>query len=626
VSASVAAARAVLAAPARRLDLFWPMLRALLWGTIGFFGGSLVTAVVSGSAVASQGPVLVGYILGTLGWVLGSGAWEGWVRPWFGYDDTWDQGHGAQRYLRFNADHKVVGVQYLVTSFVVFIVAGLFAMAMRVELTTPQLDFFSTPQDYNSVVGVHGTLMIFAVAVVAIVGGFGNYLVPLMLGAEDMTFPKVNGASWWFVLPGVLAILLSPLLGGFETGWTGYAPLGAMGTAGQTLYYLGIITLGISSLLTAVNVLATTIYLRAPGLTWGRIPMFVWSMVFTAILALLWLPVVATAMVMGLLDRLGPTQFFSGENGLPLLWQDLFWLFGHPEVYIIMLGAWGIWLEIVPVMSRKTLFGYRWALIGFTGITALSSSVWVHHMFAAAGSVRWIPFMATTELISVPTGLMYLVVLGTLWRGRIRLTAPMLFTLFSIANFLVGGSSGIFLADVPADLQLQDTFFVVAHFHYTIVGGMVFAFLAGLHYWFPKVTGRVYSERWAKINAWWLFAFFNLTFFPMFLSGIAGMNRRIAEFLPYLESLNVVTSIGGFLFGIGFLITIVNLSASWASGRRAADDPWGGQTLEWRTSSPPPKENFASEPVVNSDFYRYGDDPPEDRPSDRPPRASGKPA
>jgi cytochrome c oxidase subunit 1 len=588
------------------LELAGPMLRALLWGIAGFALGALATAAVTGTTVADERAVTVGYLIGALGWIGGGGAWEAWVRPWFGYPDTWAEGFGAARYLRFATDHKVIGVQYLVSSLLALGAAGLFAMVMRAELLTPEIDVVGTAQTYNAFVGVHGTLMIFSVAVVAIVGGFGNYFVPLMIGAEDMTFPKLNGVSWWFVVPGVLAILLSPLMGGFETGWTGYQPLGSTGTSGQILYYLGTITLGISSLLTAINVVATTVYLRAPGLSVGCIPMFVWSMVFTSILALLWLPVVTAGFLLALSDRLVPTGIFSAEGGLPLLWQDLFWLFGHPEVYIIMLGAWGLWLEIVPVMSRKSLFSYRWALAGFGGITLLSSMVWVHHMFTAAGSVRWIPFMSTTELISIPTGLMYLVVIGTLWKGRIHLTTPMLFALFSILNFLIGGATGIFLADVPSDIQLQDTFFVVAHFHYTIVGGMIFAFLAGLHYWFPKITGRRYREGWGKLSAWWLFVFFNLTFLPMFASGIEGMNRRIAEYLPYLQPLNVVTSVGGFLFGIGFLIVAANLIGARRSGPPAESDPWGGQTLEWRTSSPPPRENFAREPVVTAGFYTYG--------------------
>jgi len=628
VTASRPVADTLPAARPAWLDLLGPILRATLWGLAGFGAGALVTAVAFGGGPFGERSIAVGFVAGTLGWVLGGGAWEAWVRPWFGGSSSWDEGVGTARYLRFATDHKVIGIQYLWAAGLAFLLAGLIALAVRLELLTPAVDVFGTAQNYTSFVGVHGALMIFAVAVVAIVGGFGNYFVPLLVGAEDMTFPSLNGLSWWFVVPGIVAILASPLLGGFQTGWTGYAPLAADSPPGQSLYYLGILSLGISSLLTAINVIATTVYLRAPGLTWGRLPMFSWSMLFTAVLSLMWLPVVTVAMFLGLLDRLVPTNFF-GATGLPLLWQDLFWLFGHPEVYIIMLGAWGIWLEVIPVFARKTLFGYRWALLGFLGITFLSSAVWVHHMFATVGEVRLIPFMTTTELISIPTGFMYLVTIGTLWQGRIRLRTPMLLVLFSMLNFLVGGATGIFLADVPSDLQLTDTFFVVGHFHYTIVGGMIFAWLAGLHYWFPKFSGRMYSERWGRISAWWLLISFNLTFLPMFVSGIEGMNRRVASYLPYLADLNVITSIGGFLFGIGFVIPLVNLAWSWRFGPRAAADPWAGRTLEWRTSSPPPRENFHPEPVVTSDFYGYGTVEPEPplfgRPKEPKPAEGGRP-
>jgi cytochrome c oxidase subunit 1 len=483
-------------------------------------------------------------------------------------------------------------------------------MAMRLELFTPELSLFATKQAYNSAFSIHGTLMLFAVAVIAIVGGFGNYFVPLMVGADDMTFPELNGFSWWFVLPGVVAVLLSPLLGGFQTGWTGYAPLSAADASGQILYFLGVFTLGVSSLLTAINIIATTIYMRAPGLTWSRLPMFVWAMLVTSVLNLLWVPVIGTAMMMGLADRLIPTHFFDGQ-GIPLLWQDLFWIFGHPEVYIIMLPAWGIWLEIIPVFARKTLFGYRWAVAGFLGVVFLSSYVWTHHMFTTVPDNRLIPFMTTTELISIPTGFMFLCALGTLWQGRIRLTTPMLFVLMSLFNFLIGGLTGVFLADVPADFQLHNTYFVVAHFHYTIIGGMVFAWFAGLYYWFPKYTGRMYSEFWGKVNAWWVFIGFNAAFFAMFLSGIEGMNRRVAVYLPYLTEINQWTSIWSWLLGLGFVIPMASFVYRWAFGPEAGPNPWRAKTLEWQTASPPPHGNFERVPLVTTDFYGYGDVEPE---------------
>lgn len=589
------------------LDALGPLLRGILWGIIGFLLGAELAAWLSGGAFMSELSLAIGYGVGLLGWLLGVGAWEAWVKTWFGFPGTWDEGLGAARYLRYNTDHKVVGLQYLLTSAGAFAAAGLVAMLLRAELLTPNLNVFPNSGTYNTAVGVHGTLMIFAVAVVAIIGGFGNYFVPLMVGAADMVFPKVNAVSYWFVPVGVLAVLLSPLVGGFQTGWTGYAPLSAQDAEGQVLYFLGVLTLGTSSLLTAINVIATTVYLRAPGMTLSRLPLFVWSMLVTAILAVLWIPVVTTAMLMGLFDRLVPTNFFKAI-GAPVAWQDLFWLFGHPEVYIIMIPAWGIWLEIIPVMSRKSLFGYRWAVSGFLAVLILSSAVWAHHMFTSVEQQRLIPFMITTEAISIPTGFAYLAGIGTLWQGMIRLNAPMLLTLMSMFNFLIGGVTGIFLADVPGDLQLHDTYFVVGHFHYTIVGGMIFAWFAGLYYWFPKFTGRMYNERWGTVHAWVMVIAFNALFFGMFFLGMQGMNRRIAMYLPSLQGINVWTSIWGFIFGASFLIPLINFVYSWVRGPRAPANPWNARTLEWQTLSPPPHHNFERPPVLTWDMYRYGDE------------------
>lgn len=583
-----------------------PTIRAVLWGVIGVFAGMAITALLSGTSLVTERSGVIGFIFGLTGWMLGAGMWEGVVLPWLGKPGRWDEGSGIGRYFRFHTDHKVIGLQYLMASGLTFLLAGLMAMAIRYNLMTPDLTLFPTAQSYNTFMGAHGSLMIFAVAVVAIIGGFGNYFVPLLVGADDMVFPKLNGASYWFVPAGVLAIALSPLWGGFQTGWTGYAPLSAEDASGQILYFLGVFALGLSSMFTAINVIATIVYLRAPGLTWGKLPMFAWAMLTTSILNLIWVPVVGTDMIMGLLDRVVPTQFFNAE-GLSLLWQDLLWLFGHPEVYIIMLPAWGLWLEILPVMSQKTLFGKKWAIAGFAGVTVLSSIVWTHHMFTTTGDARLIPFMTTTELISIPTGFMYIAALGTIWGGRLRLNTPTLFVLMSLFNFLIGGLTGVFLSDVPGDFQFHNTYFVVSHFHYTILGGMVFTWLAGMYYWFPKFSGRMYNELWGKISAWGIFIFFNLTFAGMQIAGIEGMNRRVAVYLPYLQSINIWVSVSAFLLGLSFAIPVVNFAYSWAKGRIAAANPWQGQTLEWHTSSPPPHGNFDETPLVAKDFYDYGE-------------------
>jgi cytochrome c oxidase subunit 1 len=587
-------------------DHIKPTLRAFLWGVIGVFAGMALTALLMRTPLVTEQSGIFGFLLGLIGWLLGSGMWEAVVLSWFGSENKWDQGQGVGRYFRFNTDHKVIGLQYLFTSVIAFLLAGLMAMALRYNLMTPELNLFPSAQAYNTFMGIHGSLMIFAVAVVAIVGGFGNYFVPLLVGADDMVFPKLNGASYWFVPAGVIAILISPLWGGFQTGWTGYAPLASTDGSGQTLYYLGVYALGLSSIFTGINVIATIIYLRAPGLTWKRLPMFAWAMLVTSLLNIIWVPVIGVDMIMGLLDRAVPTQFFNA-NGIPMLWQDLFWLFGHPEVYIIMLPAWGLWLEILPVMGQKTLFGRKWVLAGLIGITALSSVVWTHHMYTSTDDTRLIPFMTTTELISIPTGFMYIAALGTMWGARLRLKTPLIFVLMSIFNFLIGGLTGVFLSDVPGDWQLHNSYFVVSHFHYTILGGMVFTWLAGMYYWFPKVSGRMYNELWGKISAWAIFIFFNLTFTGMQVAGVDGMNRRVASYLPYLQNINIWISICAFLLGLSFVIPFINFTYSWAKGKRAAANVWGGKTLEWQTTSPPPHENFLEIPLVTGDFYDYGE-------------------
>ncbi|MBE3557103.1 MAG: cbb3-type cytochrome c oxidase subunit I [Firmicutes bacterium] len=585
-----------------------PVLRGMVWGGIAFALLNFFVIAIQRpeyGALVSEVSVSVGMGGALIGWLLGIGGYETWLLPWFGRPAAWREPEGWQRYFSFSTDHKVIGIQYLITATGTFLVAGMVAMAMRYNLMTPSLNLFPTSVAYESAVSIHGTLMLFAVSVVAIVGGFGNYFVPLMIGAKDMVFPRLNGISYWLIPFGVLTILLSPLLGGFVTGWTGYEPLAARSPSGQIFYYIGVFTLGLSSLLTAVNVIATTVFLRAPGVTWGRLPMFVWAMLVTSLLNLYWVPSIGTTFILGLLDRLVPTDFF-GQGGLPLAWQSLFWLFGHPEVYIIMLPAWGIWLEVLPVFARKTLFAQRWALIGFIVIMLMSNLVWAHHMFTDMGNAEMIPFMLFTELISIPTGFMYLVALGTMWRSRIRLTTPMILVLMSLFNFLIGGLSGVFLADGPVNLAVHDSYFVVAHFHYTIIGGMVFAWLAGMYYWLPKITGHAINEVWGKINAVAIFIGFNATFGQMFLAGMHGMNRRIALYPAYLAHQNLWISISAFVLGAAFASTMVNFGIAWVRGRQVGANPWDAKTLEWKTASPPPKENFEEIPVVTEGFYGYG--------------------
>ncbi|MBX6350422.1 MAG: cbb3-type cytochrome c oxidase subunit I [Clostridia bacterium] len=581
-----------------------PLLRAVVWAAVGYLLGAGATVGLAGGSFLDDLPVIVGYAVALLAWILGIGGWEAFVVPWFGGPYRLDEGTGRSRYFRFNTDHKVVGIQYLVTALATLLLAGGLAMLMRLELMHPGFQVFGGPEMYNQVVSLHGSLMIFAVAAVGIVGGFGNYVVPIMIGAEDMAFPRLNAVGYWFVPMGVLAFLSGPLLGGWESGWTAYAPLSDTDGTGQVAAVLGILTLGISSVTGGINLLATVHHMRAPGLDWRRLPVFVWSMVVTAVLNVAFVPFVGTAMVLVALDRVAGTNFFT-KDGLPLVYQDLFWIFGHPEVYILILPGFGIVLELLPVFARKTLYGYRWIVGGLLAVMLMSMTVWDHHMYTTGiSNARLVPFMTTTELISVPTGLVYLAALGTIWGGRIRLTTPMLFALGFLFNFLIGGLTGVFLADVALDFQMQDTFFVVAHFHYTIMGGMVFALMAGIYYWFPKMSGRMYNEALGKVHFWWMFLAYNATFLPMFWAGVLGMNRRVADYLPYLEPVNEWVSVAAFTLGASFLLPAVHLVYVWARGPEAAMNPWASRTLEWTIPSPPPKENFREAPAI-VDFYDY---------------------
>ncbi|MDT7948677.1 MAG: cbb3-type cytochrome c oxidase subunit I [Thermoflexus sp.] len=586
---------------------FYPILRGLLLGVIGYLLGAGAFALATGQGLTSEPALVLGYALGLIGWLLGVGLWEVWAREWLGWPAHREEPEGWARYFRFTTDHKVIGVQYLVTFIGVLLLGGLLAMLMRLELMQPGLQVFANRDQYNTVMSLHGIFMI-AVAVATIIGGLGNYLVPLMIGARDMAFPRLNALSYWLVPPAALALLSSPLVGGFDSGWTAYPPLSVTNATGQVLFNLAFITVGLSSILGGLNFLTTIIFLRAPGMTWGRLPIFVWSIFLTSILSLIATQFVATALLMVLFDRVVGTGFFNpAKGGDPLFYQHVFWFYSHPAVYIMIVPAFGVILEILPHFARKPLFAYRWAVGGFMGIVGLSFLVWAHHMFTSGMPYfLHLPFMATTELISVPTGLVFLAALGTIWQGRLWLRTPMLIAMAFLWNFLIGGITGIFLADVPTDFHFQDTYFVVGHFHYTIMGGMIFALIAGIYYWFPKITGRMYDERLGRIHALWLFLAYNSTFLPMFWAGLYGMNRRIADYPPYLAGVNIWVSISAFVLGASFAFFVVHLAYAWARGPRAVANPWQARTLEWQTSSPPPVENFPVLPRVVGDPYGYG--------------------
>jgi cytochrome c oxidase subunit 1 len=586
-----------------------PLARGLLCGSIGFGIGAGLVAILR--AAAGRDPwslelsFTFGYALGLAGWLFGVGVWERWGREWFGLA-TKDGPTRWPRYFAFTTDHKVIGIQYLVTFLLLFLVAGLFAVLIRIQLLQPT-DPVLGEDTYNRVMSLHGIIMI-AVAVAAVIGGFGNYFVPILIGAEDVAFPRVNALSFWMVPPVAVLLLAAQAVGGWDSGWTAYPPLSVQNASGQLFFNLAIITFGLSSILGGLNFLATIIGLRAPGMTWGRLPIFVWSMFSAAILALLFTQFLAAAMLMITLDRIADTSFFSAEaGGEPLLYQHVFWFYSHPAVYIFVLPGLGVTLEILSHFSRKPLFAYRWAVGGLLGILALSGVVWAHHMFVSGMDHRLVaPFLVMTEIISIPTGFVFLSALGTIWMGKLWLCTPMLFALSVVFNFLIGGVTGIFLADAPTDVNLSDTYFVVAHFHYTIIGGEIFALFAAIYYWFPKMTGRMYNERLGQLHFWLMFLAFQATFLPMFWLGLHGMNRRVATYMPDLQDVNVFVSVMSFIMAASFLPFVFNMLRTLVWGPKAVADPWRARTLEWQVSSPPPVENFPAPPVVSGHPYDYG--------------------
>jgi cytochrome c oxidase subunit 1 len=517
---------------------------------------------------------------------------------------TWKEG----RVLSWvtTVDHKRIGVLYLVTAFGFFLAAGVMALLMRAQLSQAD-NHFLTRDSYNELFTIHGTTMIF-LFIVPMLAGFGNFLVPLMLGARDMAFPRLNAATYWLFLLGGLVLLGSFFAqgGAARSGWTAYTPLSSEGFSpghGQDLWILGIHLTSLASLAGAINFIVTIHNMRAPGMTWMRIPLFVWAIEAYAVLLVLALPTVSAAATLLLLDRQAGKEFFAPENGGSLLWQHMFWFFGHPEVYIMVLPAMGIVSEVIPVFSRKPIFGYKAVAFSTIGIAFASMLVWAHHMFTV-GLPTWLQgwFLVTSFSVAIPTAIKIFNWLATLWRGHLIFRAPLLFALGFIALFTMGGLSGIVLATFPIDYQAQDTYYVVAHLHYVLFGGTVFGIFAGLYYWFPKITGRMYSERLAQWHFWLLFAGFNAAFLPQHMLGLMGMPRRVYTYERggLFEWYNLVSSVGSFIMGLAILIFLVNAIRSWRGGPRVGSDPWKADTLEWYAASPPAAHNFDRVPYVSS--------------------------
>ncbi|MGI8802183.1 MAG: cytochrome c oxidase subunit I [Solirubrobacteraceae bacterium] len=602
----------------RRLLLGPGWIRAV-WMTALFaaLGIGLVTGLraIAGWEVWSWPPLItVAFLtMAPLGFLSGIGAFDYWVRYMVGSATQPEDhsGHGARSwkdYFRVNTDHKVIGVQYLVTTIFFFLVGGMLAMLVRAELARPGTQFVD-PQTYNGLFSVHATLMIFLFVIPAF-AGLANFVVPLMLGAPDMAFPRLNALSFWLLPIAGLMMLASFFApgGSFASGWTAYAPLSTSSPIGQDFFTIGVQFAGASSIATALNFLVTIITMRAPGMSFFRMPLLVWANFSTSLLVVIATPFIAASQFFVLLDRsLGFNFFVAGKGGDVLMYQHVFWFYSHPAVYIMMLPGFGIISEILAVKSRKPIFGYRMMAFSLLAIVALGFTVWAHHMFTA-GVQTWIrvPMMITTCIIAVPTGIKIFSWLATLWRGVLHLDTPMLFALGFLTMFTLGGISGVMLAMVPFDLHVSKTYFIVAHIHYVLFGGSLFTIYAGVYYWFPKMTGRMFDERLGKIHFWTTFVGFNVTFGPMHLIGLQGMPRRVADYSAQFATWNLVISMASFVIGLSTLVFVYNMVTSWRGGPRAAANPWRALTLEWQVSSPPPIFNFDALPTVVGGPYEYG--------------------
>jgi len=502
-------------------------------------------------------------------------------------------------------DHKKIGIMYFVATFIFFILGGVEALLMRLQLAQPDSTLLNA-ETYNGLVSMHGTTMIF-LFIVPVMAAFGNYFVPLMIGARDMAFPRLNALSFWLLAFGGIAFYASLFWEPPQAGWTSYAPLSDdayMPSGGVDAWIFLIHLTGLSSLVGAINFVATIHNMRAPGMSWGRMPLFVWSILVYSYLLIAALPAIAAAVTMLLTDRHFGTAFFDPTGGGdPMLWQHLFWFFGHPEVYIMILPAFGIISEILPVFSRKPIFGYKAIAAATVAIAFLGLLVWAHHMFTTPTStVVLIFFMLSSFAIAVPTGIKIFNWIATLWKGSIVFKTPLYFAAALPALFVIGGISGVILAVFPVDWQLHDSYFVVAHLHYVLFGGSVFGIFAGIYYWFPKMTGRMMSEGLGKLSFWVMFIGFNLTFLVQHSAGLSGMPRRVYDYSGDLgvNDYNLISTIGSFMLGIGVLLTVINALRSYKHGKVAGNDPWKGNTLEWYVQSPPPVNNFDVVPRVRS--------------------------
>ncbi len=597
-----------------------PLVRGLVWLVIGLAAG---IAFVVGIRFALELPVMGRYLFTEHAWVFGGvvgtlaflakhGVMDGWFKVWKGEEEAehHEDPEGWIKYLGPSLDHKVIGIQYTVTAIILFLVGGLFALIFRTELAFEGQQFL-TPDQYNTMMSLHGMVMI--VSILLGISGLINYLVPLLIGAPDMAFPRLNAFSYWISVPAAIWLLLSMPLGGVETGWTGYPPLSALPTkVGQQMFFLGVFVAGWSSILGALNLIVTVVRMRARGMTAFRMPIFVWSAIATSLIALTATQLIGLSFQMVMFQRLFGMGFFDpAKGGNPILFQHLFWFYSHPAVYVFILPGLGVVSELLPVFVRKPLFGYRWVAMSSLGIALVGFIVWAHHMFTSGmNEYLRVPFMYSTLLVAVPTGVKFFSWVATIWQGKIPSPMPtaFLFVVGSILVFLMGGLSGPPNAIVTTDLHLHDTYWIVGHFHNTFFGGFVFPFFAALYYWFPKATGRRLDERLGRWHFWLMASSFFVLSLGMMRVGLLGMRRRIFDYDPELgfQTTHIVMTVAAFLIALSVVIFFVNLVRSLRYGEAVIGNLWNSRSPEWQVPSPMPAHNYSAPLVVVGEPYDYG--------------------